>query len=359
MMVSGTMVYREGKGAEGATVVWGPFPMKPLRVATALGLFLMAAVVTMSTVDEERFDCLRADDLCVYERPTFGDHTEVRLSAITHVHFETTGDAGDYGLLEVSHQGGTLTFVTERAPEVRGFYDAFERFRRSDQPRFHGTIGRTPLQWLIVLAFLVGGLGSMLSGLLPGGRVALTVDAANRVLRVRHTTLGVPRGAGLHPLEDLEDVQLEWREHRDLMWGRGAAADVQSRLVLVYRTGARVPVTREHHTGYTLHRIAEAALRDALSLEPRPPELAASLAAEAAKWVPAPLAAKARKKAILRAAGMGALGGTLFLASVGLLVGAFHWDQIPPPWLLAAGSSAGAITGALIAWFVTRARPLR
>jgi hypothetical protein len=96
-----------------------------------------------------------------------------------------------------------------------------------------------------------------------------------------------------------------------------------------------------------------------LSLEPRPPELAASLAAEAAKWVPAPLAAKARKKAILRAAGMGALGGTLFLASVGLLVGAFHWDQIPPPWLLAAGSSAGAITGALIAWFVTRARPLR
>ena len=314
------MTYRDATpwGPTGR-VVHGPFPVRLGRLAAGLFGLIMAPFLLMTALSDGHLECNKKTDRCHYEEAGL-----VRRSLTFALH-RVRGVR-----VEIKQNGKTRSGVPYLELDDRELaladvsVDEAQRFAE----RLKQALARKPATFSLDLEaeraalvpagfFVLLTISALFAALRNIGRVLMSAEGGR--LRLTRSVFGVPIWRGEVDLRGATDVEVEWK-HRKSFWApRGSLGDTYGRLILV-RGAEREPLTRAAFPGYHLHRRAEHALRELLTLSPRTPEQDAALTARASAYAPPPL--------------LGGPGGTIFLVWIGVCVGALvgiplGWPRAP------------------------------
>ncbi|MBK8999944.1 MAG: hypothetical protein IPM35_29865 [Myxococcales bacterium] len=343
-------------------VVHGPFTLGLGRVLAGAGFTLVAALLLGLGLRSQELSCGAApDSWCVISEGTFTRRPVARFPrrelAGASVETRWGGKSGktEYGRPVLDVGGRAYRMHEVDADAARKAASEIERART-----LGAGVDLTLRQslWLpaLGLVMLGAGIAALWSALRGMGRLVVDVDPARRRLTVRRRVLGLPGRGVTSMLGDVRDVIVEQRDEEDHWKKKSGTPRPVGRLIVLFRDGQRLELSKQSFPGRTVHLRAAAALRRGFGLVPSTledelaalervrerPTWAANLGTFALIWMGAPA---------------GLLLGMAAYGAGGLAVGAFRMQDPLSPYALIIGGGLGAIAGAALLIRLARPRP--
>ena len=346
----------------GATVRYGPFPLRIGRFFGALAGFVGSLVVSLVALETQHVHCdFSAEGTCSIETHVSNhDDARFRSSDLMGVRMETArkgkGKGKEYGIVVLVLPRGEYRLLDAEPDEARAIVASIES-AKSRGSEFRTTL--TGPRWLLVLGavFALMGVSMAWIAMRRMGAFVLSIGHDGSLL-IERRALGVPVGARSLALHGVVDVALEWSQEKDFWTSRSEAPRPAGRVVLVFRD-RRVPLTDEYWPGQTVHYRAVVELRRNLGFPPSALETELHTL-ENTLVRPAMAQTGAGRFGL---AWLGACcGAILGLAALGLgllSLGLMRMSDGIEPWMVIVGSGGGAVAGVGLALYLARPQPPR
>jgi len=337
------------------SVTYGPFPTPVGGIFTTFAILVAAIGLCAMGIDEDRLVCT-PDATCVITRRLGPDTPPFPTSALRDVSVEIESGSKNrkYGVLYlVLDDDSAIRFTRTDPTKAIAVSDRLRPAiaeKRAVDERVRGP------WWALVAAFFVflGSLASLRSTLRKVGRFRLDVVRDGSALRVQRSVLGIPFTPYNVSLEGVVDVRVERKWLGDTSNPRTPATPA-ARIVLVDRSGNARPLTDRPFPGFATHLRAAAALRAILGLTPQPGGVEDQLA----KLPPVTTPLGTRFGFAWLGFTVGGLLGLALYGIVGLSLGLLRAQDGISPLALVVGFGGGAVSGVLLAAYLTRPRPPR
>lgn len=354
-------MYREQKRRpKVARVEWGPFPIRPVRLALAAFSILIGALFAWMGLQGQTLVCERGrDPICRTEGFLLADE-ELAGRTLEAVEIQTVrrgkGRGAEYGTVILKSDRGRLALLEVEGDVARAVAARLDAFRTSNEVQIREELRGEPLVLVISLIAVSVALSLTRSGFAGVGRMELVVREG--WLDARRRVLGLSGRTGSVSLAHTEDVIVEWTDEKDFWLSRGQRPRKLGRLALVRTGGGRTPVTDAFWPGETLHLRAATALRALLDLAPMRGGVEEQLAAiernperpQWAKLLPTRIAL------CWLGACCGSLVGIALFGTLGALLGAFRSNESIPEWVIGGGGAVGALAGIVFVLWLARPR---
>jgi hypothetical protein len=249
-----SFVAREGR------IVHGPFPVR-WRVLNALVVFGLLVMMTAWLGRNPRtLSCTAGPQgTCTLQ----GERNVARFAraslrgARAEVHGgPSQSTRGELVLEEARGDRGVVAW-NERGAQLAA--DKIDAGLRSGDA-FSVSIANPPL-WIVIVMVLFGaaGVARLVVVARNAGRFEIDVITSGAGVRVTRRLLGVSLGARVLSIEDARDVEVE----------RAGGAHERGRLVIVRKTGERVPLSARFYAGLPKHEQAAEELRRVIAVDAR------------------------------------------------------------------------------------------
>ena len=265
----------------------GPFPIRGWVLLAGLGFLAVGVMVALVGLDQALLSCDLANDHCVYRRTTLIETRPrtFRLSEIAGVRTERVrSNKRTRGVvvldLTIGQQRLKTTSVEESERAAARIQTALDCHSR----RFDVWLRADRWMAFFGVLFMAAAGALVWFALRDAGRFVLHVKPPTLVVVQR--IFGVPVRRATFSAAAVTDVRVEWHRRKSFFDHRRDIPETTGRLLLVTDPGPPVPLTERHYRGFTVHKTAEQALREALDLPPRPSRRQAELDAEYERFRP-------------------------------------------------------------------------